>query len=139
MGIARQGDGARTHEHGLRTGGADCLGPGSVLFTADGKDVCGCGLGERMGDIAIRVEGLSKRYCIGARQERYHTLRDTLTESLARPFRQLWSFFSPNGAAATTPEASSIWALKDVSFEVKRGEAVGIIGRHGAGQSTLLN
>src|SRR5207245_6117564 len=90
MGLARYVDGARTHEHGLRPGRADRPGHRSVLFSADGKDLCGCGLGERMGDIAIRVEGLSKRYCIGARQERYHTLRDTLAETVTRPLRQLW-------------------------------------------------
>src|SRR5215467_12110514 len=82
-----------------------------------------------MRDIAIRVEGLSKRYRIGKR-ERYKTLRDTFTDAVAATVRRLRS--TPNG------QEESIWALKDVSFEIPRGSVVGVIGRNGAGKSTLL-
>src|ERR1700686_878057 len=84
-----------------------------------------------MSDIAIRVDGVSKLYQLGA-PERYRTLRDTVTDAITAPFRRL------RVGEATRKEAETLWALKDVSFEVKQGEVIGIIGRNGAGKSTLL-
>ncbi len=78
----------------------------------------------------IKVENLGKQYQIGGLLSSYGTFRELIAGAMLEPFKRL--------RGGGSPAKETLWALKDINFNVQPGETLGLIGHNGAGKSTLL-